>query len=50
MKNGKGFDGCRRSGSADQRINDMPKVNDVVQVIAKEAEDILRGIQRKHLA
>jgi len=38
------------AGEAAQRINDMPKVNDLVQTIAKEAEDILRGVQTKLLA
>jgi NAD(P)H-dependent flavin oxidoreductase YrpB (nitropropane dioxygenase family) len=38
------------AGEAAQRINDMPKVNDMVQVIVKEAEDILKGIQKKYLA
>lgn len=38
------------AGEAAQRINDMPKVNDLVQTIAKEAEDILRSVQTKLLA
>jgi enoyl-[acyl-carrier protein] reductase II len=38
------------AGEAAQRINNMPKVNDMVQTIVKEAEDILRGIQKKHLS
>jgi NAD(P)H-dependent flavin oxidoreductase YrpB (nitropropane dioxygenase family) len=38
------------AGEAAQRINDMPTVDDMVQVIIKEAEAILRGIQKKHLA
>jgi len=38
------------AGEAAQRINDMPKVNDLVQVMVKEAENILRGIQTKYLA
>ena len=38
------------AGEAAQRINDMPKVNDLVQTIAKEAEDILKGVQTKLLA
>jgi len=38
------------AGEAAQRINDMPKVNDLVQTIAREAEDILRGVQTKLLA
>lgn len=38
------------AGEAAQRINSMPKVGDLVQTMVKEAEDILRGIQKKHLA
>ena len=38
------------AGEAAQRINDMPKVNDMVQVIVKEAEAILKGVQTKLLA
>ena len=38
------------AGEAAQRINDMPKVNDMVQVMVKEAEDILKGVQKKLLA
>jgi enoyl-[acyl-carrier protein] reductase II len=38
------------AGEAAQRINDMPKVNDMVQEIAREAEDILKGVQKKILA
>lgn len=38
------------AGEAAQRINDMPKVGDMVQVIVKEAEDILKGVQKKFLA
>jgi NAD(P)H-dependent flavin oxidoreductase YrpB (nitropropane dioxygenase family) len=38
------------AGEAAQRINDMPKVNDLVQVMVKEAENILRSIQTKYLA
>jgi NAD(P)H-dependent flavin oxidoreductase YrpB (nitropropane dioxygenase family) len=38
------------AGEAAQRINDMPKVNDLVQVMVKDAENILRGIQKKYLA
>jgi NAD(P)H-dependent flavin oxidoreductase YrpB (nitropropane dioxygenase family) len=38
------------AGEAAQRINDMPKVNDLVQTMAKEAEDILRAVQTKYLA
>jgi NAD(P)H-dependent flavin oxidoreductase YrpB (nitropropane dioxygenase family) len=37
------------AGEAAQRINDMPKVDDMVQVIVKEAEEILRGVQTKFL-
>ena len=38
------------AGEAAQRINDMPKVADMVEKIVKEAEETLRGIQAKHLA
>jgi enoyl-[acyl-carrier protein] reductase II len=38
------------AGEAAQRINDMPKVNDLVQVMVKDAEDILKGVQTKFLA
>jgi NAD(P)H-dependent flavin oxidoreductase YrpB (nitropropane dioxygenase family) len=38
------------AGEVAQRINDMPKVNDMVQSIVKDAEDILRGVQKKYLA
>jgi NAD(P)H-dependent flavin oxidoreductase YrpB (nitropropane dioxygenase family) len=38
------------AGEAAQRIKDMPKVNDMVQEIVKDAENILRSIQTKHLA
>ena len=37
------------AGEAAQRINDMPKVNDLVQTIAKNAEDILKSVQTKLL-
>jgi NAD(P)H-dependent flavin oxidoreductase YrpB (nitropropane dioxygenase family) len=37
------------AGEVAQRINDMPKVNDMVQVIVKDAEDILRNVQKKYL-
>jgi len=37
------------AGEAAQRINDMPKVNDMVQVIVRDAENILRSIQIKYL-
>lgn len=38
------------AGEAAQRINDMPKVDDMVQTIVKDAEDILRNIPDKYLA
>jgi enoyl-[acyl-carrier protein] reductase II len=38
------------AGESAQRVNDMPKVKDMVQGIVKEAEDILRGVQTKYLA
>ena len=38
------------AGEAAQRINDMPKVADMVEKIMKEAEATLRGIQGKYLA
>ena len=38
------------AGEAAQRINDMPKVNDLVQSIVKEAENILRDVPKKYLA
>ena len=38
------------AGEAAQRINDMPKVNDLVQVMVKDAEEILRNIPKKFLA
>jgi len=38
------------AGEAAQRINDMPKVSDMVQDIMKETEDILQGVQTKMLA
>ncbi len=37
------------AGEAAQRINDIPKVNDMVQSIVKDAEAILRGVQTKFL-
>lgn len=37
------------AGESAQRVNDMPKVNDMVQGIVKEAEDILRGVRAKYL-
>lgn len=38
------------AGEAAQRINSMPKVGDLVQTMATEAENILRGVQKKFLA
>jgi NAD(P)H-dependent flavin oxidoreductase YrpB (nitropropane dioxygenase family) len=38
------------AGEAAQRINDMPKVADMVEKIMKEAEATLRGVQAKYLA
>jgi len=38
------------AGEAAQRINDMPKVNDLVQIIVKETEGILKGVQTKLLS
>ena len=38
------------AGEAAQRINDMPKVNDMVQQIVKEAESILKSVQTKYLS
>jgi enoyl-[acyl-carrier protein] reductase II len=38
------------AGEAAQRINDMPKVGDMVQGIVKEAEDILKNVEKKFLA
>jgi NAD(P)H-dependent flavin oxidoreductase YrpB (nitropropane dioxygenase family) len=38
------------AGEAAQRINDMPKVADMVEKVMKEAEATLRGTQAKHLA
>jgi len=37
-------------GEAAQRINDMPKVSDMVQGIVAEAEGILKSVQTKFLA
>ena len=37
------------AGEAAQRINDIPKVNDMVQEMVGEAEAILRGVQTKYL-
>jgi enoyl-[acyl-carrier protein] reductase II len=38
------------AGEAAQRIKDMPKVNDLVQAIVKEAETVLRKVPKKVLA
>jgi NAD(P)H-dependent flavin oxidoreductase YrpB (nitropropane dioxygenase family) len=38
------------AGEVAQRISSMPKVADLVQTIAKETEDILRGVQNKFFA
>jgi enoyl-[acyl-carrier protein] reductase II len=38
------------AGEAAQRIDDMPKVNDLVQVMVKDAEEILKNIPKKFLA
>ncbi len=38
------------AGEAAQRINDMPKVADMVNTIVKEAEDILKSVPKKYLA
>ncbi len=37
------------AGEAAQRIHDMPKVNDLVQAIVKDAENILQSVQTKYL-
>jgi enoyl-[acyl-carrier protein] reductase II len=37
------------AGESAQRVNDMPRVQDLVQRIVREAEDILRGIPAKYL-
>jgi NAD(P)H-dependent flavin oxidoreductase YrpB (nitropropane dioxygenase family) len=37
------------AGEAAQRINDMPKVNDLVQAIVKDARNILQSVQTKYL-
>jgi enoyl-[acyl-carrier protein] reductase II len=34
------------AGEVAQRINDMPKVNDMVQEIVEEAETILRNVPK----
>ena len=38
------------AGEAAQRINDMPKVADMVQVIVNDAENILKNDQKKFLS
>ncbi len=38
------------AGEAAQRINDMPKVADMVNTIVRDAEDILKSVQKKYLA
>ena len=38
------------AGEAAQRINDMPKVNDMVQQIVRDAEAILKEVPKKLLA
>lgn len=37
------------AGEAAQRINDMPKVNDMVQEIVRETEEILQNVSKKFL-
>jgi enoyl-[acyl-carrier protein] reductase II len=37
------------AGESAQRVNDMPRVNDLVQKIVNEAEDILKSVQTKFL-
>jgi hypothetical protein len=37
------------AGEVAQRIKDMPKVNDMVQKIVRDAEDILRNVPQKLL-
>ncbi len=37
------------AGESAQRVNDMPKVSDMVQGIVKEAEEILKGVRAKFL-
>ena len=49
------YDGDREkammaAGECAQRIGDMPKVDDMVQKVVKEAEEILRGVEKKFLA
>jgi NAD(P)H-dependent flavin oxidoreductase YrpB (nitropropane dioxygenase family) len=38
------------AGESAQRVNDLPKVDTLVQEIVTEAETILRGVQTKYLA
>jgi NAD(P)H-dependent flavin oxidoreductase YrpB (nitropropane dioxygenase family) len=38
------------AGEAAQRINDMPRINDLVQDMMKKTEDILKSVQTKMLA
>lgn len=38
------------AGESAQRVNDLPKVNDLVQEIVTEAETILKSVQTKFLA
>jgi NAD(P)H-dependent flavin oxidoreductase YrpB (nitropropane dioxygenase family) len=38
------------AGEVAQRINDMPKVEEMVQEIVKDAEEILRGLRKKYIA
>lgn len=37
------------AGECAQRINDMPKVGEMVQKIVKEAEEVLGEVQKKYL-
>jgi enoyl-[acyl-carrier protein] reductase II len=38
------------AGESAQRVNDLPKVNDLVQEIVTEAGGILQGVQKKFLS
>jgi enoyl-[acyl-carrier protein] reductase II len=38
------------AGEAAQRINDLPKVSEMVQGVVKDAENILRNIPKKFLS
>ncbi len=38
------------AGEVAQRIKDLPKADDLVQQIVREAEDILRNVPKKLLA